>query len=524
MTIVPDEGAPILPPVGQSAPQAPGALMPDAGAEVLPPQQTGGLESFARGALQGATFGLSDEISGALESLFTDKTYVQARDESRTANTVAEESHPYLSMAGNVAGSLPQMAVPGLNVAKGASIGKAALNMGAQGAAAGFGGSNASLVGPNADAGAVAGDTAIGGILGAGIGALAHGAGKVLSKAPEAAAVDRASAVLEGEGVNGRAGASAAKRLSRDVEGVDDVLTQKFKGEVDGKVKTLSLDEVMRSPAAEVKPIIAERLEQVASKLDPVYDAFEKKTGGLNLADFANHVQEETAKLAQSPLNEGRIKALNDVLESVSESWGKGADPGDVNVPFRKFRELVTNLQSKVPGEAPTEALQIKQDTARNLKEFLNTRLETLAEDHPELEGHFKELMKTNREIAALSSVRDAVDQRAWKEATGGTSAKGHIAKFVGNGVGAGVGGMIGGPVGAGVGAVVGGAVANSAQATATKVRSAALRQLEHASQRMKELETAAAGGNQHAAILLRVIQGTPEIATKLAALHAGAK
>ncbi len=509
----------------------------------------GGAEALGRGALQGATFGLADEISGVLESLFSDKTYVQARDESRSKFKAAETSHPWLTAAGNVAGSIPQMLVPGLNVAKGASLGKAALNLGAQGALAGLGGSDASLVGPNANAAGVAGDTALGGILGAGIGAAAHGAGKLLSSAPELAKADRAAAVIEGEGVRGRATATAAKRLARDTEGVDQALTNKFTTEIDGKHKTVSLDELMRNPAKDVAPVVSERLDTIASGLDPHYKQFDEKTGGMSLLDFVNHIKQETESIAKSPLKEKQVEALNDVRDSVMRAWApdvmdkvaaneKAAATGllkgdvfkdipDVKVPFQDFRAVVTELQNRGSSVInsignPSEAGKVKIETARTLKNFLNNRLEGIAEDDPKLRSAFDSIMSTNREISALAAIKEAVEQRVVKENAGTTSGVGHVAKLAGHGVGAAVGGMVGGPVGAGIGGLVGGAAGHSIQGGMTKARGAALRQLEHASQRLAELKEAADGGSAHAKLLLHVIENTPEIATKLASLHAG--
>lgn len=81
------------------------------------PATPGMLESAARGAEQGATFGFGDEINGGLEALLNGVTgkdkglsildaYKQHRDESRAAMDAASAVHPYLYGAGNVAGAL----------------------------------------------------------------------------------------------------------------------------------------------------------------------------------------------------------------------------------------------------------------------------------------------------------------------------------------------------------------------------------------------------------------------------------
>ena len=52
------------------------------------------LESGLRGAAQGASLGFSDEITGAIESLLSEKSYEQARDESRRNYKQAQEQNP----------------------------------------------------------------------------------------------------------------------------------------------------------------------------------------------------------------------------------------------------------------------------------------------------------------------------------------------------------------------------------------------------------------------------------------------
>ena len=88
-----------------------------------PVQQPGAGESFVRGAAQGASLGFADEITGALRSAFSTKSYQQARDESRAAYKAAEEANPMAYFAGNVTGGLASIFVPGGGIAKAATVG-----------------------------------------------------------------------------------------------------------------------------------------------------------------------------------------------------------------------------------------------------------------------------------------------------------------------------------------------------------------------------------------------------------------
>jgi hypothetical protein len=140
-----------------------------------------GLEAGVRRVAQGATFGLQDEAAGALDALFTSKSYAQGRDESRRLNDAATENlGPELSTALEVAGGVGTAFIPGMGVlgaaGKGVAAGsKAAMARSAiQGALGGFGYSE----GKNLEE--IATDTALGGALGAGVEFVAPRAGRMI--------------------------------------------------------------------------------------------------------------------------------------------------------------------------------------------------------------------------------------------------------------------------------------------------------------------------------------------------------
>jgi hypothetical protein len=140
------------------------------------------LESGLRGAAQGLTFGLADEAAGALEAAFSDKSYEQARDESRKAFKEAEKANPGTYLAGDIGGSIATSFIPGLgalNAGKGAKLAEVAGKAALQGGLTGFGKSEAE--GSELAADALQG-AAIGGVLGAG----AYGVGKGIEKGAQA--------------------------------------------------------------------------------------------------------------------------------------------------------------------------------------------------------------------------------------------------------------------------------------------------------------------------------------------------
>lgn len=133
------------------------------------------LQSGLRGLAQGASFGFADELTGLAESALTDKTYEQARDESRQNYEAAQEQNPKSYMAGELGGAVGTAFIPGLGAL---NAGKAATFAGRAGLAAAQGGLAGLGLSKENDLEGLAKDTAIG----AGAGAVLQGVGeKVIS-------------------------------------------------------------------------------------------------------------------------------------------------------------------------------------------------------------------------------------------------------------------------------------------------------------------------------------------------------
>lgn len=201
-----------------------------------------GVESFARGAYQGAGMGFADEQAGALDALgghlkrtFTNDwkhtgggwwddikaeaqqvadDYRKGRDESRQAYSEAAEANPTAYGVGQFGGAV----ATGLLTGGASSLGRAGLKGaltagGLEGAAGGLGGSNADLTYSDLDAYAKAfRDSAEGGIAGAGLGAGFYGAGKGLKWIG-----GKAVAGLRGARAELEAGVSAEREAADDV-------------------------------------------------------------------------------------------------------------------------------------------------------------------------------------------------------------------------------------------------------------------------------------------------------------------
>lgn len=140
------------------------------------------LESGLRGAAQGLTFGLADEATGALEAAFSDKSYEQARDESRQAYKEAETANPTAYLTGDIGGSIATSFIPGLgalNAGKGAKLAEVAGKAALQGGLTGFGKSEA------ADVSGLLKDTATGAAVGGALGSAAYGVGRGIAQGSE---------------------------------------------------------------------------------------------------------------------------------------------------------------------------------------------------------------------------------------------------------------------------------------------------------------------------------------------------
>ena len=430
------------------------ALMAAPVASPPPPPPTI-LESAARGALQGASFGFADEIAGALGSAFGPKTYVQARDESRKAYEAAKAENPKAYLAGEVGGGLASAVVPGGVLGKAAeggaavaeaapTIGRLALRGAASGAA--YGGAQA-LGDSTADLtkgdfhGAIA-DTlrgaAIGGVTGGIIGPAAH---KLLEGAGERQAQDILDEIAQGEGKAGGATVTAKKLLAKDKDDIVRTI-----------VDDPELGKVIGKPAREALPVVAEKLEEVGSKLDPNYDVVQKAAGPISMSGLADYLTNEAKELGKTAFNEQHVKAVEQVRDSLLTAYApklkttlerdaKLSEMGidipaalkgeDVAIPLKQLRKDITRLQSRasltINPLNPGEDSIIKADMASMLKRYLDAHLDIAAEGAPDVATAVNNIRQINTTYSALANIRKALEQRGWKEATGSKSMGGHF-------------------------------------------------------------------------------------------------
>lgn len=383
---------------------------PPAGGRILDPNEwtpveaPGKLESFGRGALQGATLGYQDEIAGGLDYLrsgFEPGAYSKGRDEARAANDAARQANPVTYGAGDLAGGVATAFVPGLGIAKGATaaarIGKAALT----GAAAGAGYSNAK------DSDSLLTDAAMGGAMGAGLGVVGEGVGRVLSRAPLRADNRIIQGVTEGadpslgKAVVGRAGERRPEVL--DTIRADFKLEKAARGG-DGD-KLLEAARANKGDLLKARDIFYAEVDKAGPKLRPV--------------DTIQALDAAKAKLSQSPSGVGMAKRLDEDIEDIATAWGKRSEIGAL-----ELRKEVTKLQDKANayyravakgGAVPPEAAEAKKIAADALRDLLHEHVERVA-TQAGLPGVDK-LKVMNRQISIISDLENAAASKARKEA-----------------------------------------------------------------------------------------------------------
>lgn len=276
------------------------------------------LESALRGLAQGGSLGFADEITGALEALLTEKSYEQARDESRANYHAAQEANPMTYGAGEIGGAIGTAFIPGAGAL---NAGKAATFMGRAGLAAAQGG----LTGLGQSEADNAKDMAIDTAKGAALGAAMQGVGEKVA-APALKYVG--SKVAQGSKVLGKAGSS-----------IEDMLLKK------GAKTIANIDEdvvaaYLKNPEAINNAMTR---EQLAERI------FGRSYSELDPEDFANLPLALQKKFGDNGVAGGLQKLRSKISEADSEAWSKLG--GAAEVPKTDvLDDALHSLEAKILG------------------------------------------------------------------------------------------------------------------------------------------------------------------------------
>lgn len=298
------------------------AAMAAANAKPDKVQPVSRLESGVRGAAQGLTLDFADELAGvggALSDTLLGDTalsqlgsaYRKNRDESRSLYKAAQKANPGTYLAGQVGGGAATMAVPFLNVAKGANLARAASVGARAGGLGGLGSSEADLTDPTlgnvARAGlSTAGGAALGGLTGGALHTVfnpSKAAKDIAIKATKEhlRASPRVAANLGEEGLSGAAEESlkqgAIKPFSKagtTAENLDKIIERL------GKEKGAAVDELVSSGAAVKTTDAVSSLQSAVKDIDTTSVA---EPAVARLQRFVNKFEKRYKDMEVIPLN-----------------------------------------------------------------------------------------------------------------------------------------------------------------------------------------------------------------------------
>lgn len=315
------------------------------------PAETPGMgESAVRGAAQGLTLGHADELTGAMESLFSDKSYEQARDESRANYKAAHDAHPVISgiteAAGSIPGYLAATAVTGGNPVAGAVL---------AGAVQGEGGSD------EASIGGVAKDAAVGGV----VGAVAGKAGEMVSGA------------LARPAMKTLAEEQAAKAAGATMQDFNNVGADKLRA-----AGRTMLDNKMLTPLADSETIAAsnDALNQQAGQT--IGDFLKRMTAQGEVADPKMFVDQ--LEILKGQLTKGGTGGHNArIMEAVDTAIDTIKGYGDQPMTFELANHVKGLLQKAANWRVGEDSLigETNRQVAGKFRKMLDTALEAVPEN-----------------------------------------------------------------------------------------------------------------------------------------------
>jgi hypothetical protein len=285
------------------------------------------LESLARGAGQGVTFGAQDELSAAAEPLINklgdmlpaswtgrqegmnvsdlpQESYEQRRDAYRNENREAQIANPGTYFAGQMLGSVPSMAVGGTSVAGQMAAG------GAMGAATGAGYSEAE------DLEGIAKDTGLGVAIGGLSPALLAGIQKygmagIQKVAPKLAAKLR----------------SGAEKTALNATGATAAEVKNFKPGTGGRL----LDDDMIKPfmsQSKLSDRIASKMDEYGGQIGGLVDDIDDIGMGVSRSDVIAKLKRQAKNMVddQAPVGRKLQRIIKDLESGQSPKYIKGKE------------------------------------------------------------------------------------------------------------------------------------------------------------------------------------------------------
>ena len=311
------------------------------------------LASAVGGAAQGVSLNYADEIYGggkaAAQTLFGDAkledigdTYAAGRDEARHGFNQLKAANPKSFTGGEIGGGLASLAVPGLNVAKGAKLSAAAAKMAGVGAIEGLGRSEADTLG------GLATDTLVSGAIGGALPVVGKGVGSVVDKVK-----GRVSSTLKGVATSQRA--KAIRKTAG--EATDELKSEVLRTKNANIIKTGEKYEVFRGNADSIIPKIQVGKSKVGQELGNIAQESADRLGPLVRhtnaplmakaeREFGKLAEDTTTKFNKLSMSGEDFKRVSGQLQTDSAAILKQIEASPN--PLATIRELKTNVQERL--------------------------------------------------------------------------------------------------------------------------------------------------------------------------------
>lgn len=317
------------------------------------------LQSAGLGALMGGSLGFADEAEGGIKALANapgnkkslKELYQQYREVARQKYDEAQKENPKSYLAGNLAGGVATGVATG-------GLGEGIAGAAGLGALTGLGSSNADLTKGDIKGAAI--DTGVGGVLGAGAGALANKVGSAL--APEALSQRAGAAAVRGLG---------GKVTPQNVAVGNTVLNEGLLPIFGGAEKTAQgitgkLGDIEGQVQQTLKGVSENTsLPGVISNKEPILD----KVLGLADQSLAGFKSSDAPEVSQ-------------MINKDATYWGNelqkaNGDPSKLN-ELRKAIDSQLNLVQKNAFVSPLD-LKPRASFLKNLRDMVNTDLRDTA-------------------------------------------------------------------------------------------------------------------------------------------------
>jgi hypothetical protein len=368
-----------------------------AGADAGPSE----LDSAGRGLVQGATFGLRDELAGALKSPvgglkeiankfgagYTDDDvakYKAERDASRSLDAEAKAANPKSYMGGELGGAVATSFIPGLGLAEGAGLANTAAHAAGTGAAFGVGGSEADTIGD------LARDASLGAATGAVGGAAGYGVGKGLAALGKGAAglVSKAAPGLE----------DTAENLAVNATGATGRESQKFADDAGRQLLDRGLVK-FGDNSSKIADRVSGALDDAHGAINSSLSDLDKQGAKVSVNDIVSGLESQVEKMKADPSQAEAVRKLSGIIDDIKSTGQSEVPISAAEQTKRGFNKIAGNWMDPEKGAAGKTAYGAYRQAVED----------TAAQDP----GAYGLLMEGKQTHGLLAPIQEAAERRA---------------------------------------------------------------------------------------------------------------